>query len=195
MSAMEFLKRKAGPLPTWAWMAIGLGGAVMFSSWQRNKAAGQQEATSTTGIQLPESVQPTYAFVDADTTNITWPGAPPGGGRPPTTTPPVTTDPVTPRPGGGGSAIKIPVPGRPAPVVTPVKPVATPPGKYVTVAAWNSTKAPWNSTVWGIAQQLLGPKASWQTVWSAPQNASLRAKRGDPTKIQAGDKIWVPGAK
>lgn len=188
--ALEFWKKKTGPLPNWGWGAIGLGGAVAVSSWRRNKASEKddEEATSTSGFELPENVQPTYAFVDADTTNITVPAAPAGGGRPPITTLPMPVPGPTPRP----TPPKVPSPLPTKPVT---KPPAAPKGKWVTVAKWNATKAPWNSTVWGIATKLLGPKASWQTVWAAPQNKSLRDKRKAPEKIQAGDKIWVPGAK
>lgn len=174
--ALEFWKAKTGPLPNWAWGLVGLGVAVAVASWRRNRAAAAEDdsAESTTGIQLPESVQPTYAFVDADTTNITWPGAPAGGGRPPT-------------PPGQPTTLPAPIPK--PPTTTPPK------GKYVTVTKWNAKKPPWNSTIWGITNKLLGPKVAWKTVWNAPQNKSLRDKRKDPTKIRPGDKVWVPGAK
>lgn len=182
--AFEFWKNKTGPLPNWAWAAIGLGVAVAVASWRRNKqAADEDEARSTTEIQLPESVQPTYAFVDADTTNITVPSAPAGGGRPPITTLPAPNPTPTPKP-----------PTSPKPLPVP-KPPAAPRGKWVNVTKWTKKNPPWNSTIWGITNKLLGPKVSWQTVWNAPQNASLRAKRGEPEKIRPGDRVWVPGAK
>lgn len=189
--ALEFWKEKSGPLPNWAWGGLGLGGAVAFASWRRNRAEGaaaQAPATSTTGIQLPESVQPTYAFVDADTTNITWPGVPPGGGRPPVP-PPRDPGPIytVPRPPAK------PTLPTPTPTPTPPPPPA-PAGQYVTVAKWTPTPV-WNSTLWGMAQRLLGNGAQWQSIWNAPQNAALKAKRGKETLIQPGDKIWVPGAK
>lgn len=192
--ALEFWKKKTGPMPNWAWGGLGLGAAVAYSSWQRNRAAGDEaaadEATSTSGINMPESVHPTYVFQDADTNNFTWPSAPPGGGRPPTPDPTPDPDPdPVPRP---------PTPKPPPPAKKPPparKPPPAPKGKWVTVGKWNARKAPWNSTVWGITNKLLGPKVSWKTVWGASQNASLRSKRKDPTKIQPGDRIWVPGAK
>lgn len=190
--ALEFWKKKTGALPNWAWAGMGLGGAVAYSSWARNRAASkEEEATSTSsGLELPGNVAPTYAFVDADTTNITVPAAPAGGGRPPIVTLPFPTTPATPRPTPKPTPSPLPAPAKPV-----VKPPAAPTGKYVTVAKWTSKNTPWNSTLWGITNKLLGPKAQWQAVWQAPQNASVRAKRKDPTKIQPGDKIWVPGAK
>ncbi|MFJ8719739.1 hypothetical protein ACIRD9_42510 [Streptomyces violaceus] len=182
-----FWKEKTGPLPNWAWGGLVLGGAVAYSSWQRNKAAAaaeDEEATSTaSGIELPGDVAPTYVFQNYDQDVTTINQAPAGGGRPPIVTLPAPTKPpvTPPKP-----------PTKPTPKPTPPK---APVGKYVSVAKWNSKKAPWNSTIWGIANKLLGPKVSWQTVWNAPQNKALRDKRKDPKKIQPGDKVWVPGAK
>lgn len=181
---MEFWKKKMGPLPNWAWGALGLGAAVAYSSWQKNKADGEKaDPTSTSGINMPESIQPTYVFQDSDTTNITWPDRPAGGGRPPVTTLPA------PAPSTGYKPPAVPPPPR-----TPAPP-ASPTGKYVTVTKFTTKNPPWNSTIWGITTKLLGPKAQWQAVWNAPQNAALKTKRKDPTKIQPGDKVWVPGAK
>lgn len=182
---LVFWKKKTGPLPNWAWGGLIGGGAIAVASWRRNKAAGaksDQEDTSSSDLQLPDSVQPTYAFVDADTTNITVQPSPAGGGRPPVSTLPAPVD-------------NKPKPPPPPPVPPKPKPPAAPKGKYVTVVKWTAKNPPWNSTVWGIATHLLGPKASWQSVWNAPQNAALKKKRGAPEKIQPGDKIWVPGAK
>lgn len=182
--ALEFWKAKSGPLPNWAWGGLLLGVAVVYSSWRRNKAAAADDkATSTSsGIELPGDVAPTYVFQDQDFTNITVPSAPAGGGRPPVSTLPAP----------------VPVPSVPKPPTTPrptPKPPSAPTGKYVTVAKWTKKNTPWNSTVWGITNKLLGPKAQWKAVWGAPQNKALRDKRKDPTKIQPGDKLWVPGAK
>lgn len=188
--ALEFWKAKTGPMPNYAWGGLILGAALALSSWRKNKEAGAKapEATSTSiGMQLPESVQPTYAFVDADTTTITWPGFPAGGGRPPRPTHPTPTTPTVPRP-------TTPTPTTPTPT-TPTQPPPAPVGKYVTITKWNATKAPWDSTLWGIATKLLGNGAQWKAIWNAPQNAALRTKRGSETKIQPGDKVWVPGAK
>lgn len=183
---LVFWKQKTGPLPNWAWAGLGLGGAVAYSSWRRNQAMSkeQDEATSTaSGIELPGDVAPTYVFQNYDQDVTTINQAPAGGGRPPVTT----------LPGKPPVVVKPPTKPTPKPPTKPTPPAPT--GKWVTVAKWNAKKAPWNSTVWGITNKLLGPKASWQNVWSAPQNKSLRDKRKDPKKIQPGDKVWVPGAK
>ncbi len=188
--ALEFWKKKTGPLPNWAWGGLGLGAAVAYSSWQRNRAAAAEDdtaASTSAGIELPGDVAPTYVFQNYDQDVTTINEAPPGGGRPPVTTLPAPDPgPTVPKPP--------PAPKPPPPTAKPVT-KAAPKGKYVTVAKWNAKKPPWNSTIWGIANKLLGPKVAWQTVWNAPENRALRSKRKDPTKIQPGDKVWVPGAK
>lgn len=127
----SFVRKKLGPLPVWAWMGLGLGAALVVSTWQRNKQAastGEEVASGQTSdaygvsqmYQLPETLQPTYAFVDADTTLVTLPTHPPGGGRPPTapaggptTTPatpstPVVAGPLTRKaPGTAPTSIKV----------------------------------------------------------------------------------------
>lgn len=184
--ALEFWKQKTGPLPNWAWGGLGLGAAVAYSSWRRNKQAGEEEAATSTssGIELPGDVAPTYVFQNYDQDVTTINTAPAGGGRPPITTlpKPVPWPPAKPKP-----------PARPKPS-TP-KPPGAPTGRWVTVTKWKAKDTPWNSTIWGITNRLLGPKAQWQSVWNAPQNKALRDKRKDPTKIQPGDKVWVPGVK
>lgn len=93
-------KKKYGPLPLWAWMGLGLGGAVIFASWRRNKSASDEadvaeaQYAALTQTDTTDDEPPTYTFVDADRYLITWPEAPPGGGRPPTT-PVVPTPPKT----------------------------------------------------------------------------------------------------
>lgn len=186
----SFLKNKLGPLPTWAWMAIGLGIALAVSVWQKNRAGNEakdpeEPADASSDYTLPENLAPTYAFVDADTTLVTqtntWPSRPPGGGRPgpPTvpTKPPVTLPDIKPRP-------------------IPVKPAPQPPaGTTVTVVKWaKGQKNGTPSTVWGIAEKVYGKATQGLVakIWDAPQNATLKKKRGVPDKIQPGDKIWVP---
>lgn len=184
---IHFWKEKSGPLPNWAWGGLAVGATVAVASWRRNAAAGKKSDTaesSSSGIELPGDVAPTYVFQNYDQDVTTINEAPAGGGRPPISTLPAPLPGPAPKP----------APGRPTPGTLP-KPPAAPKGKWVTVAKWTSKNAPWNSTVWGITRKLLGAKAQWQSVWSAPQNAALKAKRKDPTKIQAGDRIWVPGAK
>jgi hypothetical protein len=59
----------------------------------------------------------------------------------------------------------------------------------VTVKKFTEKNPPWQSTISGIAGHY-GKSAS--TVWNYAKNASLRAKRGSMSKIQPGDKVYVP---
>ena len=193
----EFFTRKYGPLPVWAWMAIGLGGAVIYAVWRDNKQrtsrtdqeqsqgdpyAGGVDVELIGGNQNPPIVfqnynQPVYL--------------PPTGGR---TTPPVAPPVVTP-PG------KPPVTVTPLPVLKPdpVKPApakptpAAPAGWWVTVSKYTTKNPPWSSTLSGIASHFYSKGSSaWPLIWNAPQNAALKTRRKKPELIQPGDKIWVP---
>lgn len=184
---IEFWKNKTGPLPNWAWAGLLLGVILGVTSWRRNKAAAAEEdeatSSSSSGIELPGDVAPTYVFQNYDQDVTTINQAPAGGGRPPISTLPAPAKPP------------VTVPPKPKPPTRPKPGPAAPKGKYVTVAKWTAKNAPWNSTISGITAKLLGAKASWQTVWNAPQNAALKSKRKKPELIQPGDKVWVPGAK
>ncbi len=168
----SFVMQKSGPLPNWAWMGIGLAGALGYAAWKSSKAKAEKAATSAAPVgpngadsrRLGSAYGITYAFVDADSTVNTQYAYPPGGGR-----------------GPGGP----PLPPDPSPASD---------GQYVDVAKWTRKNSPWNSTLFGIAQKIWGDGNAWQRIWMAPQNARLREIRGDPESIEPGDKIWVPGA-
>lgn len=182
----SFLTNKIGPLPTWAWMLIGLGAAVGFSVIRANKTAAKAKATDqSTGDTTDDSgvdliggnQRPPIVFQSYVTSLF----QPPAGGRPgPPTAPPATTPPTTSPP------VPKPVPGKPAPA--PAKPG----GQWVSVAKWTAKNPPWNSTLYGIAQHLKGKGADWPSIWNAPQNAALKSRRKKPELIQERDKIWVP---
>jgi hypothetical protein len=88
-----FLKRKLGPFPMWAWLAIGatvILGYVVIKSRQSSAASGAGTAasstadTSTPAADIPQFVNQTY-------TTVTPPTAAPPAATAPTT--PVTTNP------------------------------------------------------------------------------------------------------
>lgn len=167
----SFVMQKSGPLPNWAWMGLGLGGALAYAAWKSSKKKKEDEAskdiTSPNGVNNKKTGSAngiTYAFVDADSTVNTQYAYPPGGGRPP-----------------GGPP-------------KPPDPTPAPDGEYVNVVKWTRHNAPWNSTLYGIATKLWGDGDAWRAIWMAPQNKSVRDLRGDPESIQPGDKIWVPTA-
>lgn len=173
----SFLTRKYGPLPVWAYMLLAVAGAVVYSMYQKNKAASSTGTTATnTPDQTPPQVFQTTLTTGPETININ------------------DTDETPPR--------MPPIAGRPIPQPAPVPPHAPPPaspgptpapgGEWVTVGKWHSGNPPWNSTLWGIAQNKLGNGQNWPRIWNAPQNASLKSRRKDPKLIQPGDKIFVP---
>lgn len=166
-----FLARKLGPLPTWVWMALVLLVLLGLSLWQRNKQ-GSASSSDTSGGTLPDQTPPWIIqnYVTSPPGSVRQP--PDGGNECPPPGGPVKPPPTTP-PGG-----------------TPT-PVPAPNGQYVTVGKYTTKNPPWNSTLWGIAKHLgIG---SWQTIWDAPENASLKSRRKDPKFIQPGDRVWVPG--
>jgi hypothetical protein len=192
MQVPAVLTQKFGPLPGWAWGGLGLGVALAVASWRKNQAdsAENEDGVVVEDYALPDTLQPTYVFqnYDQDRTYVTVPQAPPAGGRPP--------DPVTPpvKP-----PVKPPVVTPPKPPVVPPKPAPKPPaapkGAWVTVVPYKSGQPKGTpSTISGIAQKVYGKSTSalWSQIWNAPQNATLKKKRGAMNKIQPGDKVWVP---
>ncbi|RYH08579.1 hypothetical protein [Tropicimonas sp. IMCC6043] len=47
-------------------------------------------------------------------------------------------------------------------------------------------------TLWGHAEAYGFPGGDWTKIWDDAKNAALRAKRGEPRKIQVGDVIQIP---
>jgi hypothetical protein len=177
--------RKLGPLPYWAWAGLGLGAALTYTTWRRNKSDSAAPAAPNNTTSVPDQTPPQVIRQDTYITDI---NTPPAGGRhlPP---PGVSTNPP---PGGG--ITPVPTPGPPlnkTPVPTPT-PTPAPAGQWVTVAKFTSKNPPWNSTLSGIAAKLLGNANNWTKIWNDPQNASLKSRRGAPEKIQPNDRIWVP---
>lgn len=76
----------------------------------------------------------------------------------------------------------------PPKTTTPAAPAAT--YSAVKVVKFTTSNPPWNSTISGIAAHY-GWGSDWESVWSDPKNASLRAKRKSANLIQAGDTVYV----
>lgn len=58
----SYLTSKAGPLPIWGWMGIGLGGALAYALYKQHKTAAAANAAGnqagTPGYTLPSNIQP-----------------------------------------------------------------------------------------------------------------------------------------
>src|SRR5881394_204862 len=191
---------KLGPMPVWAWMLVGLGGAVAVSSWRKNKAsaAASSQDDTVNGIRLIGGDQtPPVVFQSYTTSLNTINNAPPGSGRehPPVIVPPShgPRPPMPQLPPPPPPAVSPPPAPPPPPPPPPAPPPAPPAGSWVTVAKFGNP-APWNSTMWGIAKQFGRGAGStnWLGIWNDPMNASLRDRRKTPTLIQPGDRVWVP---
>lgn len=198
-AASGFFTRRVGPLPMWAWMGLAVGAGLGVIGWQ-NARGGKPAADDGQGVtqEYPTTLDPTWVFQHYDQdqtfTNVTVPNAPPGGGR---TGPPIGTNPPVFKP-------------RPVPVTPPAAPIGTnppvfqpkpvpaappppPAGTWITAVPWAKGQPKGTpSTLWGMAERAYGNGNLWSTIWSAPQNAAVRSKRGAPEKIQPGDRFWAP---
>lgn len=84
----EFLRQQVGPLPLWAWGGLGLGAAVVYSVYKKNKATATAATPSSTGVQLVGGDQtPPIVWQNYNTNFLpgpeTPPSKPPGSGAPP----------------------------------------------------------------------------------------------------------------
>lgn len=63
----------------------------------------------------------------------------------------------------------------------------------VTVTAYHTPSPAWDSTLWGIAKHYGygDAQTNYLPIWNDSRNAGLRAKRGTPQHIQAGDTVQV----
>lgn len=191
----SILTRKTGPLANWIWMALILLVALGFSMWRRN-AQQSPDANVDTTVEpattldnqtpppvfiLPQNPQPSVPI------NITVP-----------TPTPVTPTPANPTPTPVTPPSAPPVAVKPPPAAPIGKPTAPPKPSVpqyavVTVSKYTSKNPPWNSTLWGIAKNYgKGEKSNnYVSIWDDPKNAALKKKRGKPTSVQPGDKIYV----
>lgn len=65
----SYLTSKAGPLPVWGWMGIGLGGALGYALYKQRKSQAQNAGAqaSTPGYTLPSNIQPQTTYLSQDT--------------------------------------------------------------------------------------------------------------------------------
>lgn len=192
---MSFWTRKAGPMPVWGWGAAGLGAALAYSSYRRNKAAQAAPAAATSSAATaPGDQSAPFVFILPGQTTP----APPQTGRhhpppgPPSTTPPPGTPifdkPPPPSSGGfvntGGGTTTAP-----PPVTTPPPP-----------ATRTYTVQP-GDTLWGIATSLLGSGVRWTDIYNANRGvieATANQHRGGAGSdnghwIYPGTSLSIPG--
>lgn len=192
----DFLTRKWGPMPVWAWGGLGLGGAYAVARWRASKNAQSQQGTGAAA--QPASGGPEYviennlpwATAPSSPVNVTVTGSPPVIGQPATGPHP----PIPPTgPGGpinqGGTAGNPGTPGR-TPPPPPRSAGPSSPTPHMVVAGDTLTK---------IAEES-GYGADWQAIWnynigpSSPQSAQAKAVlvRQTPNRIYPGQTIYIP---
>jgi nucleoid-associated protein YgaU len=187
----DFLEQKAGPLPVWAWAAIGLVLAYLYSKYRTSKTASSTTGAATTSTPAgePSSGSPYFVIEDSPTFTHSSP-VPTSTTTPPTTTPPGTTStpPVSTSP-------------PPPPVATSPPPVATsPPPPTSSNPASPTTKATY-TVVAGDTLSKIAAKygTTWQAIWSynltpgvrpAATQAKLQAQ--GPNLIYAGQSFLIP---
>jgi hypothetical protein len=86
----SYLTSKAGPLPIWGWMGLGLGGALGYALYKNHKATaaanGAGDLAGTPGYTLPSNIQPQNTSInEVDYSQVIQASDrqhPPFGGRP-----------------------------------------------------------------------------------------------------------------
>jgi len=170
----SYLTSKAGPLPIWAWMGVGLGGALGYALYKSHKATSGANAAGnlagTPGYTLPSNIQPQNTSInEVDYSQViqgTRRDHPPGGGRP----------------AGRGTESADAGHGGPD----------NPDGQWVT-----ATPDGPNRSITGILQGMYGSdQASIQTFYNAvvqdPRNADALQHMGRDGRLPPGLSVWIP---
>jgi nucleoid-associated protein YgaU len=186
----DTLTEKKGPLPVWAWAALGTAGLAGFMVWRsKRNAAIADQASAQQGVatssnlgtvpisNLTTAAQPMPLQMGDTFVNVT--------------NPPDTTNVNV---GGPDVTIQPPAPPKPAPPVAkpkppvhhllpaPKPPPPKPPApKIYTVAAGDS--------LWKIAQKFYGNGALWTQIY----NANKAAVGANPNLIHVGLRLVIPG--
>lgn len=183
----EFLTKQMGPLPTWGWALLGVGGAVLISKFRTSKTATPPTGTTTTPVTTPTSLAGVPDFISQ--TYINFPGRPritPPGTPGPTQTPPGPTPTPTPTPTPSPSPT--PPASTPNPTPTPT-PAPAPQDNRTADEKWNDWTDPITYTVQS-GDTLSGIAAkyglSWWDLWWYNTQTSLRPASTRQTIINRG---------
>jgi len=177
------LKKKAGPLPVWAWAVAGTAGIAGYMYYRNKKnaaaaAAQQQDSGDSSNLgNVPISNLSTSAQPMPIQMGDTFVNVPPDEDEP-QPPPPKTKPPKRPPPPSGGK----PPPPHPSPPPAPVpKPTGT---KTVKVCPYPA----WCGSLWGIAAHEWGNGNLWPTIY----NANKAIIGANPNKIHVGQVLTIP---
>ena len=174
------LTKKIGPLPTWGWMAVGLGVAVIIASINSNKKKSAEEAAAKGNAGDYGAGYGGGTYGSDYGYGASGPILIGGSQRPPVIFQSYTTLP--------------PMGGRPFPPCAPETPAPCPPsaGRWVTVPGRRGPQGSHGNPLATLAKELFGSADLWRSIWEAPENQALRARRKAPMMLQCGDRVWVP---
>lgn len=182
----NILQRKWGPMPVWAWAAIGLVAAWLFAKYRSNQQAAT--ATSTTA-NASESAATAPEFIIEENLPAVPVGGTPSGPVQPGSGGPVTT------PGGTGSRPPIGG-GKPPSQGNPVPVKGSPGGNPKPGVKWVPYTVHENDTLSSIAA---AHHTTWQNLWTYNTTAPHRdakaiatLKHRGPNQLFAGEEILVP---
>lgn len=189
------LSKKVGPLPMWGWGlgVAGLGFLVISRKSKAAAAAGGGTGGGTGGGQFSSSTTTTDPATGSTTTyqasgpnsSITSPaqlsyGAGPMGYSSGDVYVNLPAGGTAPGPAGPPGPQGPPGPGRP-----PMPPPPRNPdwGKWETITSRDSLA--------DLVQHVLGDRNLSGQVWNDPVNKAVHDLRGDPSRLQPGDVVWV----
>jgi LysM repeat protein len=184
----DFLSKKVGPLPTWAWGLIVLGLALAYSLYKSHKASATASTTSSTdqtGTSTGSQTVPEYIAQNYITNNE------PAAG-PTSTTPTAPTTPTTP-------TSPTPPVQKPNPPTAPTPPTTSNPVKKTPppTAKPISVKVTKGETLSSIAAKY---GTTWQAIWAyntsaasgRPASTIATLKKRGPNLLEVGEEILIP---
>lgn len=190
------LSKKVGPLPMWGWGlgVAGVGFLLISRAKSKAAAAGTGSGSSGSGGGQFSSSQTTTDPTTGTTTSYQASGPNSSIVSPAQLTTAAgpmgysSGDVYVNLPAGANAPGPAGPPGPQGPPGPGQPPMPKPPrnpdwGRWETVTA--------NDSVADLVQRRLGDRNLWTQVWNDPVNQVLKNLRGDPSRVQPGDVVWV----
>lgn len=177
-----FFTKKYGPLPMWAWIAIGVGALYVLAKYEERSKTGSSETTSSEANTIARGQLSSEPVYENFVTTINSPRTGSTTGKKSRTTPPIHKGRKKP-PFATGNPI---IGHRPPHNENPTRKRKTT-KKYIIVAPWRAHHQPWNSTLPGIAHREYGS--------TNPKYVKLLSYANhiaNPHEIYPGQRIYIP---